>query len=811
MQTVTFKNDKLELAERIVCNTDSHVFLTGKAGTGKTTFLRKLRGTCYKRMVVVAPTGVAAINAEGVTIHSFFQLPFGPHIPKDSEHDLLAAQKLTRNKIKIIRSLDLLVIDEISMVRADVLDAVDEVLRRVRRSTKPFGGVQLLMIGDIHQLAPVAKNEEWMLLAPYYDSVYFFNSHALSATNYICIELDHIYRQSDARFIDLLNKVRCHNIDAGGLQQLNSRYVRGFDPDDDEGYITLTTHNYQADTINNDKLDALTTKPLLFEARVKGVFPENNYPTKKTLELKIGARVMFVKNDPSPEKRYYNGKIGTLIGYDEEEEVLTVESDDENIPVSVVDWINYEYGINPENNEIVEKEIGCFSQIPLRLAWAVTIHKSQGLTFDKVIVDAGQAFAHGQVYVALSRCTTLEGIVLKTIIQPDVLINDVAVDVFDNDMSQHEASEDKLTTLQHEYQYSMMVELFNFDHIERDFSRLAKLISNNYTLFGNTLEQDIINQRNAVGERFCDVAHKFENQVKRLHFDSGVVYTDNEPLQTRLRQANGYFMNEVIKCKEKVDAIHFEIDNKEVKKQINEILRQLRDDIFVKQKTLEACRDSFTVEKYQKAKAYNTVEAEKTEMRLPVDVEIGSLLWKLRSWRAAQADMADVTEASIVPIKALMDISRLKPTTLEELKAIPKLGKKRIALYGAEIIGIVAEDTGVEVPKDLEQEAAQLVANTYEQTRRLIEQGLSIAQIAERRHLTVSTIENHVARFIEKGECDIDAFVDRDTYCIIYDYFKNHPQSSVSAAKEALKNDYGYGTLRMVHAQMKYEGILDMD
>lgn len=404
MENQNIENQKLELADKFVRDTNTNIFLTGKAGTGKTTFLRRLAETTYKRHVIVAPTGVAAINAGGTTIHSFFQLPFGPQIPEDALDEAGAYnsdirsrsaqyQKISTNKLKIMRSIDLLIIDEISMVRADLLDAVDAVMRRVRHNNKPFGGVQLLMIGDIHQLAPVAKIEEWELLQPYYNSVYFFDSHVLRKTPFFCIELDHIYRQADNTFIDILNKIRNNNIDSRSLDILNTRYMPDFEPSDDEGYITLMTHNRQVDSINNSKLDELDSELITFDAKVTGTFPEISYPTKNTLELKVGAQVMFVKNDPSPEKQYYNGRIGTIIDYDENEG-LKVKSDDDIITVTAVTWQNFEYAINESTKEIEEKEIGSFTQIPLKLAWAITIHKSQGLTFKKVILDASLAFTH---------------------------------------------------------------------------------------------------------------------------------------------------------------------------------------------------------------------------------------------------------------------------------------------------------------------------------------------------------------------------------------------------------------------------------
>lgn len=814
MQKEPFLNDKLELAERLVCDTDSHIFLTGKAGTGKTTFLRKLQKVCYKRMVVVAPTGVAAINAEGVTIHSFFQLSFGPQLPENAAtgHNTsvnkFSIQKLNRTKIKIIRSLDLLVIDEISMVRADLLDAVDEVLRRVRHSSKPFGGVQLLMIGDIHQLAPVAKPDEWEILAPYYDSVYFFSSHALSSTDYICIELDHIYRQSDSHFIALLNKVRNHCLDNESFRQLNCRYKQDFTPDDSEGYITLTTHNFQADKINEDKLSALSSKPLYFEAHVKGTFPENNYPTKKTLELKIGARVMFVKNDPSPEKSYYNGKIGTITGYDERSNSLAVDCGDETIVVSAVDWINYEYSINPDTNEIEEKEIGSFSQVPLRLAWAVTIHKSQGLTFDRVIIDAGQAFAHGQVYVALSRCTTLDGIVLKTKIPQEALVNDHAVNSFDETIPLREADSQRLKSLQHRFQYSVMTELYNFDVIEDDLFRLLKVIGDNFTLFDKNVEQDLITLRHAVSDRMCQVATKFGRQIKSLHDTCQVDCGENEPLQQRLRQADRYFLEEVVKTKETLNSLNFGIDNKAVRKQIGEIVKQLNDNLFVKQKTLEACAERFTVENYQKAKAFNIVETDKSfldGMKAPKN----ELLSKLMEWRADRAYADNVVEASIVPVKALAEIARQKPLTIDALMQIPKLGKKRVGLYGAEIIGIIVRETGAEMSADIEEQAAKLITDTYEQTRQLVEQGLSIEEIAEKRGLVASTIETHIAKFVEKGLYEAERFLDADEYRSICAFFKKFREAKVSDAKIALGDDITYGKIRIVYAQMKRDGLVD--
>lgn len=406
---MTFKvTPQLKLALDFVETTGKNIFLTGKAGTGKTTFLHNLKKSTSKRMVVVAPTGVAAIGAGGVTIHSFFQLSFGPQLPENlyKKGEVSGLQRFNKTKINIIKSLDLLVIDEISMVRADLLDGIDRVLRRFKNRYKPFGGVQLLMIGDLQQLAPIAKDNEWAILQEFYESVFFFSSKALQQTNFVSIELSEIFRQSDQYFINLLNKVRNNELDTNSINELNKRYIPNFNPNDKDGYITLTTHNHQAKSINDAKLNALKTEAKTFEATVKGNFPEHSYPTDYNLTLKVGAQVMFVKNDPTYEKQFFNGKIGTLEDIDDEGLYVQCPDDPSPILVTPLTWENTRYTLDRNTKMIKEETTGSFTQYPLKLAWAITIHKSQGLTFDRAIIDAQAAFTHGQVYVALSRCRT---------------------------------------------------------------------------------------------------------------------------------------------------------------------------------------------------------------------------------------------------------------------------------------------------------------------------------------------------------------------------------------------------------------------
>ena len=418
-------------------NTGKNIFLTGKAGTGKTTFLHQIKEESSKRMVVTAPTGVAAINAGGMTLHSFFQLPMGLYLPGTSR-EVNNQRRFSRDKIQLLRTLDLLVIDEISMVRADLLDAVDDVLRRYRDDSRAFGGVQLLMIGDLHQLPPVVKPEDWELLRPHYVTPYFFGSLALQRTDMVAIELKHIFRQSDRRFIDLLDKVRNNQIDAQVLETLNSRYIPGFQPDVKDAYITLTSHNASSYDLNAQRLESLPERSRTFKARIVGDFPETSYPTEEALEFKKGAQVMFVRNDLSPEKRYFNGKIGKITRFAGDEIFVRCKDEREDIAVTPVEWQNIKYSIDEETKEIKEEVLGTFTQYPLKLAWSITIHKSQGLTFDRVIIDARSAFAHGQVYVALSRCRSFEGIVLSSRLNPSSVKTDSVVKTYsEKNCAQH--------------------------------------------------------------------------------------------------------------------------------------------------------------------------------------------------------------------------------------------------------------------------------------------------------------------------------------------------------------------------------------
>lgn len=461
-------NKELRTAWEFVEKTGRSVFLTGKAGTGKTTFLRKVVEESRKRVVVVAPTGIAAINAGGVTIHSFFQLPLHPFIPGAKIESKFAFSKEKRS---IIKTIDLLIIDEISMVRCDVLDAIDSVLRRFRNRFKPFGGVQLLMIGDLQQLTPVVTDEEAQLLSSYYPTPYFFGSRALSAVDYVTIELKEVYRQQDERFISILNAVRGGHPSVDIIKTLNSRYDPRFTPASDEGYIRLTTHNHIANSYNEKQLFLIDEPLHCFDAVIQGTFPEYSYPTECRLELKVGAQVMFVRNDPTSEKRYFNGKIGVVTDFFEEYILVQCQDDGEKIAVEPLEWENCRYVINETTQEMETEVQGVFRQYPLRLAWAITIHKSQGLTFDRAIIDAASSFASGQVYVALSRCRTLEGMVLATPLHQNAVMTDMRVDDYiEGQEAAAVRSVAQLEEIKQEYYRALLGELFDF----RELAHLQK-------------------------------------------------------------------------------------------------------------------------------------------------------------------------------------------------------------------------------------------------------------------------------------------------------------------------------------------------
>ncbi|RFM29730.1 helix-turn-helix domain-containing protein [Deminuibacter soli] len=479
-------NQRFALAAQFVQYTNTHLFITGKAGTGKTTFLRYIREHSNKKMVIVAPTGVAAMNAGGVTIHSFFTIPPGLFVPGNSnefnkpgmavlnEQSLFKHARFNSEKRKLLQELELLVIDEASMVRADLLDAMDVVMRYYRgKQDIPFGGVQVLFIGDLFQLSPVAGNEEWEVLRNFYQGPYFFDAHAVRQSPPVVIELEKIYRQRDHTFINLLNNIRHNQAGAADLDFLQTRFLPGFEAPADKPYITLTTHNYRADAINQSELDKLPSTVHEFAAEIKGDFSEKSLPADKTLYLKEGAQIIFIRNDKGEARRFYNGKIAQISSIKEGEVYVKFPGSEEEMLLEREVWRNIRYALNPEKNVIEEEEIGSFAQYPIRLAWAITIHKSQGLTFERAIVDAGAAFAPGQVYVALSRLTSLEGLVLQSRIYPESIRTDERIVQYTRQAQTDESIlQDILAKAQQTYLYHTLLQHFSLDTLATAWQEL---------------------------------------------------------------------------------------------------------------------------------------------------------------------------------------------------------------------------------------------------------------------------------------------------------------------------------------------------
>ena len=635
--TMIEKDERFTLAERYVEETGVSVFLTGKAGTGKTTFLKEIVRQTSKRFAVVAPTGVAAINAGGVTIHSFFQLPLCPYLPdvKElvTEYQMPERMRsLRKERVKILRTLDLLIIDEISMVRADILDAIDDILKRYRRNDRPFGGVQLLMIGDIQQLPPVVKESERPYMEQVYSSPFFFNSKVLQRLPYVTIQLEKVHRQSDRIFLDILNEVRSGMPSEAALQELNKRLNPGFVPPENERWIRLTTHNAQADSVNEAKMNALQTDEATFEAQVEGIFPENAYPAETQLRLKEGAQAMFVRNDTSGEARYYNGKIATVEKV--KPQLIVKDEAGESIVVTTEKWENIRYGLNEETGEIEGIVDGTFEQVPLRPAWAVTIHKSQGLTFDRVIIDAGSAFSFGQVYVALSRCRTLEGIVLTTPITRRCTFTSEEVTTFESSREPAEEAQLKLPAMANEYFTSTLCDAFDLQRLRYLYNRVNRIyqvnLSNLYpdqadrfnkvgagmsVQIGETAPQQGSeasgkdNQKAFTGIRpLSDTAQKFQKQIRYIAASIHDGAPEDFPhLRERVTKACEYFRKELRPLASFAAPLTLiEIDDKEVKKAFKaaaeEFLGELRFRLTLYETVLS---EGFSTKSYHKLKTDN--------------------------------------------------------------------------------------------------------------------------------------------------------------------------------------------------------------
>jgi PIF1-like helicase/helix-turn-helix protein/HRDC domain-containing protein len=817
MQTIE-RNEIFDLAFRFVTETNENLFLTGKAGTGKTTFLKYLKENCIKNIVVAAPTGVAAINAGGVTLHSLFQLPFHPFIPvKMQKDELLAKIRYNKTRQQLLRRMELLVIDEISMVRCDTMDAIDTILRSVRRNYHlPFGGVQLLCIGDLHQLPPVAQQQEWSLLQEHYESPFFFDSHAVKEQMPLLIELDKIYRQKEESFVTLLNKVRDNSMTPDDFDELHLRYKPGFRPAVDENYITLASHNRQADQINQQELGKLLTPAFTYKAIVENEFAENLYPAEAELILKKGAQVMFLKNDLIL-KRYFNGKIGIVKSLNKDE--IIVECDGFDINVSMETWENTRYTLNKDDGKLEQETLGTFTQFPLRLAWAITIHKSQGLTFDKIMIDAGAAFSSGQVYVALSRCTSLDGIVLLSKIPAAAIYSNSNVVKGQQSLTHKGSLAERFLGARQIFTQLLLEEIFSFNEIE---------------IAVNLLHHHILEQKNklnneAVGwiENFKQQLYadrssglKFVNQIEVLMCNEPEI-EKNLPLQKRVNDAANYFEPRFALHQHSLQQHPLLTEHKEAATVINEYLQQLLLAIYTTNYFLEYCKEPFGVTsflqhklKFAQPKLIITCYASGKKQAV-TDTPNAELYETLKRWRDMICDETQMPIYMVANQATLKEISTYLPFTKKDLLQITGFGKAKVDKYGDEILEAIESychrhnlesnmASKADSPKrERKEKSGETKTDTKTVSFDLFKAGKTIAEIAKERNLTANTIEGHLAWFIGTGDIDVNDVISLPKQDLIKNAIKIHGPSSHKILIENLPKDISYGDIRMVLASAK--------
>ncbi len=793
------KNAELDLAFQFIEKTDRNLFITGKAGTGKTTFLHNVKAASLKRIVVVAPTGVAAINAKGVTIHSFFQMPFGPILPNQIAQTSNQQRKFSKTKIDIIKSLDLVIIDEISMVRADVLDGIDQVLRRYKNKHKVFGGVQILMIGDLQQLAPVVKPNEWSLLQQHYNTVYFFSANAFQEAKVVAIELQHIYRQKNEDFIQILNEIRNDQLSESSAAILNERYHPSFSPHKDEGYITLTTHNRRASIINDSELNKLNTKNYFFEAEVSGKFNENAFPNDEKLALKVGAQVMFIKNDSSPEKRYYNGKIGVITDISRENVTVQCANEIDEIITEKEQWDTVNYSINEETKELKEDIVGTFTQIPLRLAWAITIHKSQGLTFAKAIIDAEASFAHGQTYVALSRCTSLEGLVLKTPITSNAIINDNTVRVFNKEVEENLPDETILTASEIQFQLNLISELFDYQSFLYPITRLIDVFYKNRTsIKGNIIDYlQVIKDDGIVA--LMKVSNGFKNQLIAISED-GVLPENSSQIQERFIKAVDYFLTATIKnIVQPMASISFSSDNKAVKKDFTTQFDRLQEVLSEKVFVLKKMTEGFKVLPYLKVRADSVLQKTAPTKKKKLSSKRDPILaLKLRELRDDISKAAKIPHFQIFTQETLYAICDELPRNEKALLKVNGMGKIRVKKYGEKILAIIEIYCEENRINKLNEQKKEDKKSTKQISFELFKKGLAIKEIAIERSLTSGTVESHLASYIPSGEIDVLELIPIKKYQKMVKAIEAIEFKNLTHLKENMDKSYTFMELRMV-------------
>ena len=826
------ENIMFSMAADFVNYSSRPVFLTGKAGTGKTTFLKYIKEHTNKQTAVLAPTGVAAINAGGVTIHSFFQLPFTPYIPASQgfassdemmdKHHLLGRIKVNRERREVYQKLELLIIDEISMVRCDVVDAIDVVLRSFRnRHNEPFGGVQVLYIGDMFQLPPVAKEEEWSILSKYYKSPFFFDSKVVTEYPPVHIELNKIYRQNEKVFIDILNKVRNNEMDFDAFEKLHDRYDPQFLMPKNDSYIILTTHNYKADAINAAELNKLKGESHAYKAEITGDFNDKNYPVDAVLQLKIGAQVMFVKNDT--DKRFFNGKIGEVTRLEDKAVFVRCKDTDGEIEVKPEKWDNIRYTLN--NESVDEDVIGSYKQIPLRYAWAITIHKSQGLTFEKAVIDAGSSFASGQVYVALSRCTTLNGIVLRSKLTPYNMQTDERIVQFAQQKHNVTALTQQLQKSKSDYQKETILKLFDFSSLLQQSGRVMKVFYEHQTSFNEGTQEWLEGLHKAI-EQQQTVAGKFELQLMML-LEQEALPEENEAAQKRIVSAVAHFTKEWETLYQTIPQSPAITDSKMIALAYNNELRALYHAISLRLALLKSCAHGFHTEVYNKAKkefstgnvsvnAYAGSNERKTENAHP------DLYRQLRQLRDTICADLEVPIYMVCGSAALDEMSQYLPSTPAQLAQITGFGKVKVQQFGERFLRIINRyadehsltstiaDKKVKKQRkekdkdDADKPVAETKPDTKKETFILYKQGKALDEIAEQRKLSKQTIEGHLAYFVQEGMVSVDELVTREKLVLIEPALEDYDGKTLGSVKNKLGDDISYGEIRLALAWKEF-------
>ena len=817
------RNERFDIAYRFVTETSENIFLTGKAGTGKTTFLKFLKNHCTKHIVVAAPTGVAAINAAGVTLHSLFQLPFHPFVPTlHSREELLKKMKYNKQRLNLLRKMEVLVIDEISMVRCDVLDAIDTLLKSVRRNFAiPFGGVQLVCIGDLHQLPPVAQPQEWQVLQEYYASPFFFESVAIKEQQPVLIELNKIYRQKEQTFVDLLNAVRTNSMTDDDFRLLHDRHIVGFRPGYNDNYITLTSHNNQANIINQSEISKLANSSFSYKAEVERDFPESMYPAEATLLLKVGAQVMFLKNDPI-EKKYFNGKIGVIIALSTDK--IKVDCDGLIIEVQPTTWENSKYTLNRTDGKLIQEVVGTFTQYPLRLAWAITIHKSQGLTFDKVMIDAASAFSSGQVYVALSRCTSLAGIVLLNKIPTTAIKDNEQVNKGQQSLTYKGSLAERFEGARQVYTLQLLEQTFAFYEVDDALSQLKYAIDTEVDKLNNAAAEWItMLMQHFTVEKLNGL--KFIRQINTLLKE--IPTAENNPgLQNRINAAANHFTPKLQGFLDVVIKHPLVTEYREVADKINDCLLAVANELHLAAYTLYYCKSPFAVTTFLQHKLnYAQVKFgincyASSQRHSKTDAPNPKLYEELKQWRDIICEEEDIPIFMIASHNTLKDVCTYLPTTKRDLLLISGFGKAKVDKYGDEIVKAVAKycsenniDT-TNLPEKVKAKkqgvdkqskksiVKEVKPNSQSSSYELFIAGNTIAQIATLRNFAISTIEGHLAAFVQKGLIPIESIMPIEKYNSIASLLKANEEVRYGELKLQYP-ELEYGDIKMVTAALK--------